>query len=99
MAASCHILEPINSPEDERERGVKAIGLLEATVDDKVGKSADRVGTFDNSAYSGQQDCNDEAINATSYFRLLKHAGYLTLHAIEDMRTSNFSLRVGRIRL
>ncbi len=46
-------LEPINSPEDERERVVKAIGLLEAAVGDKVGTGADRAGTFDNSAYSG----------------------------------------------
>ena len=57
--------------------------MLEATVGDKAS-------TFDNSAYSGQQDCNDEAINTTGYLRLLKQAGYLTLHVIEDMRTRNF---------
>ena len=82
--------EPINSPEGERERVAKAIGLLEAIVGDKVGTSTDRAGTFGNSAYTGQQDCNDEAINTTSYLRLLKQAGYLTLHAIEDLRTRNF---------
>lgn len=83
-------LEPINSPEDERERVAKAIGLLEAAVGDKVGTVADRAGTFDNPAYFGQQDCNDEAINTTGYLRLLKQAGYLTLHVIEGMRTRNF---------
>lgn len=35
-------LEPINSPEDERERVAKAISLLEAAVGDKVGAGADR---------------------------------------------------------
>lgn len=90
QAVEALFTKPINGAEDERERIAKAIGLLEAIIGDKVGTSTDRAGTFDNSAYAGQQDCNDEAINTTSYLRLLKQAGYLTLHAIEDMRTRNF---------
>ncbi len=82
--------ESVSHAEDERERISQAIGLLEEIVGRKTGTSADRAGTFDNSDYAGQQDCNDEAINTTSYLRLLKQAGYMPLHEIEDMRTRNF---------
>lgn len=82
--------EPVNNAEEERERISQAIGLLEEIIGHKTGTSEDRVGTFDNSNFKGQQDCNDEAINTTSYLRLLKQAGYMPLHEIEDMRTRNF---------
>jgi hypothetical protein len=78
------------SAEMERDQISKAIGLLEAVVGHKAGTSEDRAGTFDNSDYAGQQDCNDEAINTTTYMRLLKQAGYMVFHEIEDMRTRNF---------
>lgn len=78
------------SAEEERHHISNAIGLLERIVGYKTGTSEDRAGTFDNSDYSGQQDCNDEAINTTTYMRLLKQAGYIKLHEIEDMRTRNF---------
>jgi len=80
----------VNSAEEERKQVARAIGLLEEIVGKKVGTSADRAGTFDNGEYIGQQDCNDEAINSTTYMRLLKQAGYLKFHEIEDMRTRNF---------
>jgi hypothetical protein len=79
-----------HSAEMERDQISKAIGLLEALVGHKAGTSEDRAGTFDNSDYAGQQDCNDEAINTTTYMRLLKQAGYMVYHEIEDMRTRNF---------
>ncbi len=82
--------EPVNNAEQERVRISEAIGLLEEIVGLKTGTSEDRAGTFDNSAYSGQQDCNDEAINTTTYLRLLKQAGLIVWHEIEDMRTRNF---------
>jgi len=81
---------PIQNAEEERVKIAEAIGLLETIVGDKIGTSEDRAGTFDNSAFSGQQDCNDESINTTTYMRLLKQAGYMSLHEIEDMRTRNF---------
>lgn len=83
-------LQPSNNAEKEREKISLAIGLLEEIVGYKTGTSEDRAGTFGNSDYTGQQDCNDEAINTTSYLRLLKQAGYIPLHEIEDMRTRNF---------
>lgn len=81
---------PVNNAEEEREKISQAIGLIEKIVGHKTGTSEDRAGTFDNSNFKGQQDCNDEAINTTSYLRLLKQAGYISLHEIEDMRTRNF---------
>lgn len=82
--------QPAQNAQQERVKLAKAIGMLEEIVGHKVGTTEDRAGTFDNSSYAGQQDCNDEAINTTTYMRLLKQAGYLVFHAIEDMRTRNF---------
>jgi len=79
-----------NSAEDERKKIALAIGVLEDIVGKKIGTSGDLAGTFDNSAYKGQQDCNDEAINSTTYMRLLQQKGYFKFHEIEDMRTRNF---------
>ncbi|MGQ0443229.1 MAG: hypothetical protein ACT4OH_07270 [Methylophilaceae bacterium] len=76
--------------EEERGQVSRAIGLLEELVGDEVGTASDRAGTFDNSDYTGQQDCNDEAINSTTYLRLLQQNGFLQFHEIEDMRTRNF---------
>lgn len=75
---------------DERIKLSKAIGLLEQIVGEKNGTTTDRAGTFDNKAFLGQLDCNDEAINTTTYLRLLKSNGLMVFHEIEDMRTRNF---------
>jgi len=78
-----------SNAEEERKKISLAIGLLEDLVGKKIGTAGDLAGTF-NSELSGQQDCNDEAINSTTYMRLLQQAGYLKFHEIEDMRTRNF---------
>jgi len=74
----------------ERSLIAQAVGVLEAIVGDKTGTTTDRAGTFDNSNFSGQLDCNDEVINTTSYIRLMRQAGLIQWHEIEDMRTRNF---------
>ncbi len=79
-----------DAAEEERSRIAVAIGMLESIVGVKTGTSEDKAGTFDNSAYPGQLDCNDEATNSTTYMRLLLQAGFIKLHAIEDSRTRNF---------
>jgi hypothetical protein len=79
-----------NNAAEERAQISKAIGLLEQIVGAKNGTLGDRAGTFDNSDYQGQLDCNDEAINTTTYMRLLKSNGLMQFHEIEDMRTRNF---------
>jgi len=80
--------EPVQNAAEERIKISQAVGLFEQIVGPKAGTSGDLAGTF-NSGY-GQQDCNDEAINTTTYMRLLKSAGYMQLHEIEDLRTRNF---------
>ena len=75
---------------EERTQIAQAIGVLENLVGNKIGTSGDLAGTFGNSHYKGQLDCNDEAINTTTYMRLLKSNGFMPLHEIEDTRTRNF---------
>lgn len=82
--------EPAANAEMERGLVSQAIGLLEEVVGQKIGTSGDLAGTFNNEY--GQQDCNDEAINTTTYLRLLQQGGYLKFHTIEDMRRRNFFL-------
>ncbi len=76
----------------ERKHIADAIGALEKMVGTKTATSTDRAGTFDNSKYSGQLDCNDEAINSTTYMRLMQQHGLIKLHQIDDMRTRSFFL-------
>lgn len=76
----------------ERKHIADAIGALERVVGAKTGTSTDRAGTFDNSRYPGQLDCNDEAINSTTYMRLMQQHGLIKLHAIESMGTRSYFL-------
>ncbi|WP_292842518.1 hypothetical protein [Methylotenera sp.] len=78
------------NPESERSRIARAIGFLETIIGTKIGTSSDRAGTFNNSKFPGQLDCNDEAINTTTYLRLMRHYGLVKLHEVEDTRTRNF---------
>jgi hypothetical protein len=89
-----HVGTILTSPQEkavqERMRISLAVGLLETIVGAKTGTSTDRAGTFNNSNFPGQLDCNDEAINTTSYIRLMHKAGLIKLHEVEDMRIRNF---------
>lgn len=76
--------------EQERTLIADAIGMLEDIVGTKIGTSADRAGTFGNSDYPHQQDCNDEAINSTTYMRLMQQSGLIRFHTILDTRTRKF---------
>lgn len=78
------------SAEAERLAMSQAIGVLEDMVGTKVGTAADRAGTFNNRDYLHQQDCNDEAINSTTYLRLMQQAGLVRFHRILDTRTRKF---------
>jgi len=74
----------------ERQLISMAIGEFERIVGVKTGTSTDRAGTFGNADFRGQLDCNDEAINSTTYMRLMRQGGLIKLHEVEDMRTRNF---------
>lgn len=78
-----------NDAAEERAQISKAIGLFEQIVGAKNGTSSDIAGTFYDDL-TGQLDCNDEAINTTTYMRLLKSNGLMQFHEIEDMHTRNF---------
>lgn len=67
-----------------------AIGMMETIVGQKTATNTDLAGTFGNSDHAGQLDCNDEAINSTSYMRLMRAHGLIKFHEISDMRTRNF---------
>ena len=81
---------PAKNSDEERKKIALAIGVLEDIVGKKIGTTADLAGTFFDGKLAGQQDCNDEAINSTTYMRLLKSNGFIQFHEIEDMRTRNF---------
>ena len=81
------------APMDEAQERMliaEAIGMLESIVGAKTGTSTDRAGTFNNADYPGQLDCNDEAINSTTYLRLMRKNGLIKWHEVEDMRTRDF---------
>jgi len=77
-------------PELERKQIADAVGKLESIVGAKIGTSGDRAGTFNNSKYPGQLDCNDEAINTTTYIHLMQYYGLIKLHEAEDMHTRGY---------
>ena len=84
--------EQVTSPAHERAQIADAIGMLETLIGHKIGTAGDLAGTFGNSQYKGQLDCNDEAINTTTYMRLLQSQGLMLQYDIEDTRTRNFFL-------
>ncbi len=83
------VKKPINATQ-ERETIAQAIGLLETIIGVKSGTNNDTAGTFYDGQLTGQLDCNDEAINTTTYMRLMRQADLIKWHAIEDTRTRNF---------
>jgi hypothetical protein len=83
--------KPIDA-EGERKCIAIAIGLMEKIVGAKTGTDTDRGGTFGNSNYLGQLDCNDESTNSTTYMRLMNQAGLIRFHEILDTKTRGFFL-------
>lgn len=81
---------PAVDARQERQLISMAIGELEKIVGVKTGTTTDRAGTFGNADFPGQLDCNDEAINSTTYMRLMRLGGLIKLHEVEDMRTRGF---------
>jgi len=78
--------------ESERICIANMVGALEKVVGTKTGTDNDRGGTFGNSGYSGQMDCNDEAINTTTYLRLMQQHGLIQYHEVLDVKRRGFFL-------
>ena len=87
--ADIFINPPLNARQERQLIG-KGIAQLEIIVGEKIGTSSDLAGTFFEGGLTGQLDCNDESINTTTYMRLMRQAGLLKWHQIEDTRTRNF---------
>ncbi len=79
---------PAASPEEERQQIKQAIGWMEVIIGrhtptykdiafDLPINEQDRADLF-----PGQQDCIDEAVNTTTYLRLLELEGELTYHTV-----------------
>lgn len=88
--------DPANSAEEERAMIARAVGLLERLVGPKTGTESDRAGTFGNSAYPGQLDCNDESTNTLSYMRMMADDGLIRLHQVMSATTRGGFLLFGR---
>ena len=69
---------------DERRRVARAIAMMETSVGEQIGTAADKAGAgvFAEDRY--QQDCIDEAVNTTTYLRLLAKAGLLRHHRVGE---------------
>jgi len=81
--------QPSNA-EEERSAISLAIGAFEDIVGHKTGTAGDRAGTFGNSQYPGQMDCNDEATNSNTYLKLLIEMGLINHHKLIDTKTRHF---------
>ena len=69
------------TPEAERQKIAKAIGLFERTVGPLDGTQFDERGTFRKTG-DRQLDCVDESTNTTTYISLLENAGLLKFHTL-----------------
>jgi len=78
--------------EDERGLISLAIGLFETYVGVKTNTANDLGGTFSGFMVPGQLDCNDEAINSTTYMKLLTQAGFLKFHHVIDTKRRGYFL-------
>lgn len=71
------------SAQQEREKIAKTIGVFEQVVGPITGTQNDREGTFLQTG-DGQLDCVDESTNTMVYMMLLKEAGLIRFHEVEQ---------------
>ncbi|MGQ0526947.1 MAG: hypothetical protein ACT4OY_02780 [Alphaproteobacteria bacterium] len=69
------------TPEAERTKIAKAVGLLERIIGPKDGTEHDVMGTFRETGHD-QLDCVDESTNTTTYLYMLDQAGVLKFHTV-----------------
>ena len=68
----------------EREKIGQAISILESMVGKLTGTNADIGGTFPGAFMSNQMDCEDEAINTSTYLFMLKRDGMINFHDLRQ---------------
>lgn len=74
------------TPEDERQRIVNAIGWFESVVGQHTPTHRDLGGDLGNpeANFPGQLDCIDESLNTTTYLMLLEKNGLLKHHRVVE---------------
>lgn len=73
---------PATSAADERARIAIAIGIMEVLVGPQSGTRADTGRNQHSGNRVGQLDCVDEAVNSTTYLRLIEGRGLLRYHDV-----------------
>lgn len=72
-----------SSPVDERRGIAKTLAWIETRVGPATGTQNDRAGiSFSSGGDPGQQDCVDEATNATAYLLVMQRHGLIRQHAV-----------------
>jgi hypothetical protein len=75
------------TPDEERERIARAIGLFETLIGPKNGTSEDLAMNPPDAPQSprgGQLDCISESTNSTTYLKQLETAGLLKWHSVDE---------------
>ena len=75
-------MSPATSAADERSRIAIAIGIMEVLVGPQSGTARDIGRNQHSGNRTGQLDCVDEAVNSTTYLRLIADRGVLRYHDV-----------------
>lgn len=75
-------MSPATSAADERARIAIAIGIMEVLVGPQSGTKGDAGRNQHSGNRVGQLDCVDEAVNSTTYLRLIEDRGLLRYHDV-----------------
>jgi hypothetical protein len=75
--------KPAKTPEEERQKIAKTVGMFEQIVGKLTKTDGDKRGTFIKMG-QGQLDCVDESTNTTIYMMLLRDKGLMKFHEIEQ---------------
>lgn len=80
------------TPTMERQLIARSIALFEQVVGQYTGTFKDKGGNLKGIFQSGQMDCIDESTNTTFYLMMLKNAGLLKWHSVEQPSTRYYSI-------
>lgn len=76
--------EPAQTPDAERAQIAAAVAFMEQVVGAQIGTDADLGGAaFLRLSGIEQQDCIDEAVNTTTYLKMMEAAGLLRFHTVD----------------
>lgn len=76
---------PTEDAAEERKRIARAVAKLEVMAGKRAGTLNEKGGTLNSISLPGQQDCVDEAVNATTYMVLMEQDGLIKLHKAQSV--------------